>query len=688
MHTITRSIWFLGGVLLMAAAMNAQAAEPAAGKSPLTAETMWQMKRLGSPAVSPDGAWTALTVTTYDVDKNEGTTVLWLVPTAGGEARQFTSQAAGAPVWSPDGRWIAFTAKREGDDAPQIYLLPTAGGEARRLTEVPTGVSGVKWFPDSQRLAFLSEVWPGLSWENAATRVKEKKDAKMNARVWNRPWIRYWDHWLEEDREPHIFTVGLAGGELTAVTLGTGVHLTKLGAEASSYDISPDGAEIAFAAEVDPTGVDGNLEIYVVPAAGGQATNLTTDNPADDDSPLYSPDGRYLAFGRQTIKDFYGDRVRLVLHDRQSRTNRVVTDAWDRSATGLVWAPDSKSLYGAIDDAGNDRVYRIDAATGQPQPLTREHSFSNLSLSHDGNTLVALRQSFVEPPTLVRIDPARGAVTKLSTFNDAILAGIDFGTYESVTYTGASGEPIQMWISYPPGFDRTKKWPLYLLIHGGPHNGITDGFHWRWSAQAFSAWGYVTAWHNFHGSSGFGQAFTDSINPNRADLPYEDTIRAADYFAQQPWIDAERMTAGGGSYGGYLATVLLGRPHPFKALVAHAAVYNLFTQYASDYGASKRRHGEFWSSPEAMETMQHVSPHFGAGNFNTPTLVIHGEQDFRVPINHGIELFNTLQNRGVKSRLIVFPDENHWVLKPQNSLFWYQNVGQWLDETIGHGPTS
>jgi dipeptidyl aminopeptidase/acylaminoacyl peptidase len=240
-----------------------------------------------------------------------------------------------------------------------------------------------------------------------------------------------------------------------------------------------------------------------------------------------------------------------------------------------------------------------------------------------------------------------------------------------------------MWIVYPPGFAPDRKWPLYLLLHGGPHNGVTDGYQWRWNAQIFASWGYVTAWHNFHGSSGFGQAWTDSITKEWAALPYEDTIKAADWFRAQPWIDSERMAAGGGSFGGYLATVLLGRPHPFKTLVAHAAVYDQYTQYASDYSAQKKRYGEFW---EDIERFQRNSPHMSAGNFNTPTLIIHGQQDLRVPVNQALELFNVLQNRGVPSKLVYFPDENHWILKPQNSLFWYETNRKWLEQYVRPGP--
>jgi len=316
-------------------------------------------------------------------------------------------------------------------------------------------------------------------------------------------------------------------------------------------------------------------------------------------------------------------------------------------------------------------------------PLTKESSFQSLALANNGKALVAIRQSFIEPPTLVRLDARSGAATKLTDFNDAALATLDVARYESVTYKGAKNEDIQMWVFYPPGFDATKKYPALMLLHGGPHNAIVDAVQWRWNAEVFANWGYVVTWHNFHGSSGFGEKFTDSINPDRITLPYEDTIRAADWLMAQPYVDKERMVAAGASYGGFLAATLLGRPHPFKALVAHAAVYNSFTQIAADYGAETERFFDYWDKPEEFAK---YSPATAAGNFNTPTLVIHNQLDQRVPFSHGVELFNTLQKRGVPSKLVYFPDENHWVLKPQNSLFWYQTVHDWVAKYAAPGP--
>jgi dipeptidyl aminopeptidase/acylaminoacyl peptidase len=653
----------------------------AAEKQPLDAETLWQLQRLSSPDISPDGSLAVVAVTRYEVKDDKGITNLWLVPADGSEARQLTTHDSSdsSPAWSPDGRFVAFVSRRGDDDQNQVYVIPVGGGEARRVSSVPTGASAPKWFPDSRHIAFISRVYEDASdWDEMAERLKSEQESKVSARAWDQAPISYWDRW-HDARVPHLYRIALEGGEPEPITPGSGAHLPISVAEGSSYDISPDGAEVAFVADSDTTGIETNWDIYRVPAAGGEAVNITPNNPAPDYAPSYSPDGRWLAFSQRRIPGFYADRARLVLHDRRDGTQRVLTEDFDRTVNGVIWAPDSRAIYTSIDDAGHLRLYAIDIRSGAPRAITEAHSFTNPVLSKDGRVLMALRQSFAEPPTLVRVDARRGTVTKLSAFNDEILAGVEFGRYESVTYEGANGAPIQMWVVYPPGFDPEKKYPLYLLLHGGPHNGIPDGFHFRWSAQVFAGWGYVTAWHNFHGSSGFGQDFTDSINPYQSELPYRDTLKAAQWFADKPWIDAERMGAGGGSFGGYLASVLLGREHPFQTLVAHAAVFNWLTQYAADYGASKRRHGEYWLNPGHYVLS---SPHVGAANFDTPTLVIHGQLDYRVPLNHGIELFNILQNRGVRSRFVYYPDENHWILKPNNSLRWYQEKKDWLAEFL------
>jgi dipeptidyl aminopeptidase/acylaminoacyl peptidase len=663
--------------LLVAAAAWPSALLAQAAPAPLTAETMWQLDRVGAPAISPDGKLAVYDVKRYDAENDKGESDLYLVPTAGGKPRQLTSTKGNEsePAWSPDGRWIAFVAKRGDDKQPQLYVIAANGGEAQRVGEVPTGVSAPKWFPDSKRIAFISEVWPDVTdWAKAKEKLKAREESKMTAMTWDKPPVTHWDHFIE-DRVPHLYSVSIEGATPTAITLGSGRSLELREADADSYDISPDGKEVAFAANSDASGIDENTDVYLVPTGGGPARNLTADNPANDDDPSFSPDGRYLAYTKQSIKGFYGDTQQLWLVDRGNDARRRIAADWDRSISGIAWAPDSKSFYAPIDDAGTVRIYRFDVAKGAQRALTAGSSYSSLAIAGKPATLVAIRQSFSEPPTLVAVSTKDGAATKLSDHNDVRLAATDFGKVESVTYEGTGGADIQMWVVYPPGFDPARKYPLYLILHGGPHNGVHDAWTFRWNAQVFSAWGYVTAWHNFHGSSGFGQAFTDSINPDLITKPYEDTIKAAEWFAAQPWIDSERMAAGGGSYGGFLASTLLGRPHPFKTLIAHAAVYDSYAMYGGDYGAEKARFFEAWERPEEFAK---YSPATSAANFETPTLVIHGQLDQRVPLNNGMELFHILQNRGVPSRLVYYPDENHWILKRQNSLFWYEECKNWL----------
>lgn len=672
-------------LLAAAIAVLPVAALADAAPAPLTPETMWQLKRIGVTAISPDGKLAVYDVKSFDTENDKGESDLYLVPTAGGKPQRLTSSKGNEtePTWSPDGRLIAFIAKRGDDKQSQVYVIAANGGEATRVSDVPTGVASPKWFPDSKHIAFITEVWPDITdWAKTKEKLTQREESKMTALTWDRTPVTHWDHFIE-DRIPHLYSIAIDGATPVAITLNSGQSLPRRENGVDSYDISPNGQEIAFVANSDASGRDENTDVYTVPASGGSARNLTADNPANDDGPSYSPDGRYLAYSKQTIKGFYGDTKQLWLIDRKGDSRRRIAEGWDRSVGGIDWTPDSKSFYAPVDDAGTERIYRFDVAKGTQHALTAGSSYGALAIAGKPATLIALRQSFTEPPTLVAISTKDGTATKLSGDNDAELAATAFGKVESVTYKGADGADIQMWVVYPPGFDPAKKYPLYLLLHGGPHNGIYDSWTFRWNAQVFAGWGYVTAWHNFHGSSGFGQAFTDSINPDGITKPYEDTIKAAEWLASKPWIDKDRMAAGGGSYGGFLAATLLGRPHPFKTLIAHAAVFDNYTMYGGDYGAEKNRFFEAWEKPEEWAR---YSPSTSAANFNTPTLVIHGQLDQRVPLNNGMELFQILQNRGVPSRLVYFPDENHWILKRQNSLFWYSEVKNWLAHYAPAGP--
>ena len=650
----------------------------------LTAEVLWQLQRVGQPMVSPNGDQVVVPVTTYPEDGGDAHSRLWLLGVdSDGVQRPLTAEegSVSGPVFSPDGSELAFVRKLNKEDAPQIYKMPMRGpGEAVKLTDVPTGVSGIKWV--DEHIYFISNVWPEMSFDAMKEKIEADKESKLSAKVWNAMPYSYWDSWVTEDKQNHLYRVRDTGGDVEALTLPIGIQLSRADVDASDYDVSPDGKLLAFVADGGEGGVYPNEDIFVSHIGSGKAKNITEDNSAPDDLPQFSPDGRMLAFSRQHIAGFYADQVKLMIHDVKSGKSRMVHRDWDRSAAGLAWAPDSKGMYGAIDDEGTRRIYYLPLKGDSPVRITDKTDFSQLSIAKNG-TIIAQNQSAVYPARVVQVDAKRGTARRLDTFNDAILENVSVGTYESVTYAGADGDPIQMWVHYPPGFDPGKKYPLFLLIHGGPHGAVTDNFHFRWNAQTFASWGYVTAWPNFHGSTGFGQAFADSINPDWASKPYADVIAAAEWLMDKPWIDADRTVAGGGSYGGYLSTILLGRDHPFNALMIHAAVYDLYAQTSADFAVHDQRFGPYWESPEIYEG---ISPHLFADRFNTPSLIIHGQRDLRVPVGQAFELFRTLQTRGIESRLVYYPDENHWILTRTNSLHWYDEVRQWVERYASPGP--
>jgi dipeptidyl aminopeptidase/acylaminoacyl peptidase len=649
----------------------------------LSVEKLWEMDRVGSPVISPAGGHVVVPVTHWDVESDESETRLWLLSTDGTVQRPLTAagHSASDPVFSPDGSTLAFVSKRGEDEAGQIYLMSMDGpGEASRLTEVPTGVSNLKWV--GEHLYFISSVWPGKTWEEMAEHIKAEEESHVSAMQWNALPYSFWDHYLDEGRQSHLYRVPAAGGDVEPLTTRWDTQLTRSSSGSGSFDVHPEETHLVITVDSDPTAVDPKNELLLIDLAEEAITNLSDDNPAGDGAPMFSPNGAVLAYARQSIHGFYADTARLILRDLASGEERNLTADWDRSVSGMIWAPDSSGLYAAIADAGTVRVYFVDAESGEPRAVTGETSFGGLSIANDG-TLVAQNHSFLYPPRVQKIDTDSGATTRLDSFNDEVLASVDLGTYESVTYTGHNGQDIQMWVHYPPGFDPDQEYPLFLLIHGGPHNAIPDGFHFRWNAQTFASWGYVTAWHNFHGSNSFGQDFADAINPDWLTAPYNDTIAAAEWFAEKDWIDEERMVAGGGSYGGYLSSILLGKDHPFNALLIHAPVYNMYSQMAADFAVHATRFGDFWEVPEIY---REISPHYYAGEFDTPALIIHGQNDLRVPVGQAFELFRTLQARGVESRLIYYPDENHWILKPNNSIYWYHEVRKWMARFAEPGP--
>ena len=643
----------------------------------LSVERLWQLERIGQPVTSNDGRFIVAPVTSFDVKADKGHTRLWLFSADGKQQTPLTAEGlrASEPVFSPDGNTLAFISQRDKDDAGQIYLLSmTKPGEAQRLTQVPTGVYGIKWV--GKHLYFISRIWPDKSWDEMAAHIKAEKDNKMSAKQWNALPYSHFDHWIDENRQAHLFRIAASGGEIQSLTQPLGQQLPRANQGADDYDVDAKEQYIAFTANGSDNQVDPNIDIFFARLGSDKADNITGTNPASDFSPSFSPDGKTLAFSSQRIPGFYADTARLQLYDIAAKKQRELTTSWDRSVGSFVWAADGKGFYASIDDAAVRRLYYIDSKNGKPRAITKNTSYGQPALAAK-NQLVATNDSFMYPARLVLVDSKNGKSRRLDNFNDEVLAQAKLGSYESVTYKGADGADIQMWVHYPPGFDNSKKYPLFMLIHGGPHNAIGDSFSYRWNAQTFASWGYVTAWPNFHGSSGFGQDFADAINPDWRSKPLADIQAATKWFEQQSWIDTDRMVAGGASYGGYLTSVLLGTEHPFKALLIHAAVYNMYSQMAADFAVHSTRFGGFWQNPDIYKS---ISPHYHAHKFNTPTLVIHGQLDYRVPVGQGFELFRTLQTRGIESRMIYFPDENHWILKPNNSIYWYNQVKDWMSK--------
>lgn len=669
-------------------------AQDKAARHPLTVEDLWKVQRVGKPALAPDGKWVAVEVTSFSMDKNDSTSQIWLLSTDGKVHKQLTSFQGknSGPAWSPDSKTLAFVSKRSGD-VPQIQLISLDGGEARQLTNLPMAPSGLKWGPDGKTLFCVVSTWPDTP-DDDSYRKKDKarKEDKVQAYIIDDALFRYWDSWVADGKRPVVFAVDVATGKHKNLFAHTKLHLPLFGAGAESYDLSPDGKEICFTAEsTKDLGMDFNLDLYAMPLDKlGPPTNLTTDNPVGDSNPRYAPDGKKIAFLRQTTKFFYADRVRIMVLDRASGKSKEVTAGLDRSCSAQQWIGQQNELLFEAEDQGYHRLFTVDVDSGKIANLTAQYTDSDTVPMTDvsGHLTVFLKSTFDYPAQVWKRQetPARPVFQRLDSFNDELRRTWALGEVKNVTYKGADDEDVQMWIVYPPNFDARKKWPLLMMVHGGPHNAIPSDFHFRWNLQLMAGQGYVVACPNFHGSSGFGQKFTDSITGDMATKPFIDIMKATDYMEKQPYIDKERMVAAGASYGGYMMAWLNGHTDRFKAMVCHAGVYNWHSMMASDIVRSRERPlGALpWGD---LKQIDKQSPQRFAANFKTPTLVMHGEKDYRVPVTQGFEYYSTLRLKGVPTRLVYFPDENHWVLKPQNSRLWHREFFAWLQKYVGRGPT-
>lgn len=681
---------FLSLLLLIVAAQS-YSDEP----KPITVEDMWAVKRIGAPSISPDGKWVAADVTGYDMKENNSASDVWLFPVnrSSGEARQLTAHTArdGGAQYSPDGKWILFLSKREGDDASQIYVISTSGGEAKRVTKITTGAGSPKWFPDSKRIAFISWVWPDLkSDEEQGKRLKERKEAKVKAYIIDTTHFRQWDHWLADGRKAHLFTTDISGNETRDLFAGKeyGLIPYENSADLSTdhYDISPDGNELAFVMDSTPDpGFNPNADVFVISSQGGEAKSITEENKASDSNPKYSPDGKWIAYTKQEVERFFADLDRVALFDRSTKAKKVLTEKWDRSAGPLTWSPDSKHLYFLGEDQARVHLWKLNLNESTPKLVVRGGTLGGFDISSDGKTIAFTRTTMSLPAALYASSADGKKEQKLDAMNDDLVKKWKLGEVKEMTFQGWNNEPVQMWVVLPPDFYPKKKWPLLHMVHGGPHSAVLDQFHYRWNLHLMASRGHLVAAVNFHGSSGWGFDFTDSITGQYGKKELEDVEKGTDTLLQTGYIDPERLSAAGGSFGGFMMAWMNGHTTRYKTFICHAGVYDYTAQMASDMIAGRDRAlgGFHWENPEKVEAQ---SARNYAKNFKTPTLIIHGEKDYRVPVTQGLAYYNTLRMMKIPTRLIYFEEENHWVLKPQSSRLWYAEVFRWLDDYARGGP--
>lgn len=684
----------LVALLSVLAAVSGGDAVAAEGRRPMEFDDLLRAQRLSDPQISPNDKIIAYVVTRADKAENKTDSDIWLVPLAGGQPRQLTASPKQDrhPRWSPDGKWIVFESNRSG--AFQLYLIAADGGEARQLTTTATEANQPVWSSDGRSIAFVSAVFPEFSEkpfkesdELNKKKLDEHEKSKVKARVITRLLYRHWDSWVDEKRQ-HIFIVpvkdGAAAGDPRDLTPGDrdAIPTSSTFSAGDDFAFSPDGRKLAYTATPSPAREEAwrtNHDIYEVDVDTGERRLLTT-NPAADAFPRYSPDGKWIAYRAQSRPGFEADRWQLMLYDRATGQTRSLTPDFDSWVEAFVWGPDSRTLYFEAEERASKPLWSVTIADSKVTKVVDKAVNGETAVSPDGKILVFARQTLSRPVEIYRASAAGGDLRPITHVNDALFAGISLSEPEPVYYAAKGGTQIQMWIVKPPGFDPGKTYPLVFWVHGGPQGAFMDAWSYRWNAQLWSAQGYVLAMPNPRGSTGFGQEFVDEISHDWGGKVYADLMAGLSHMEQQRYVDTRRMAAAGASFGGYMMNWFQGHTGKFKTLVTHCGVFDFGTMY----GATDELWFDEWEHGIPWETrdFDKYSPHRLAADFKTPNLIIHNELDFRVPIEQGMSLFTTLQRKGVPSKLLSFPDEGHWVLKPQNSELWHKTIFEWLAQYL------
>ncbi len=648
---------------------------------PISFDDFIRIKRLSDPQISPEGDLIAFVITEMDKETNSSNSDIWVVATSGGAPWRLTSspKADFHPRFSPDGKKIAFISTRSG--TPQIWTIGLRGGEATPLSAISTGASGVVWSPTGKHLAFVSSVFPGCPDDEC----NEKRNAEMEkspvkAKMFDQLLFRHWNSWRDGKRS-HLLVIPAEGGKAVDVTPGDfDTPPISLGSR-RDYAFSPDGKEICFVRNIDPElrlALGTNNDLFITPVGGGEIEQIT-QNRANDNSPHYSPDGRFIAYRAMARPGFEADRYSLILYDRRDKTSVDLTADLDRSVDDIIWSPDSSSLFFTFEEKGRISLARIYLRNKKIEKILEGHFISSPCLSPDGKKIHFLKQAIHHPAELFSFDLKTTTMEPLTAVNENLLGKLEMNPAEEFWFEGAAGVKVHGFLLKPPFFDASRKYPLVMLIHGGPQGAWSDNFHYRWNAQMFAAPGYAVAMINFHGSTGYGQTFTDSISGDWGGKPFEDIMKGLDYLlSHYGFIDGKRLAAAGASYGGYMINWLEGHTDRFNCLISHAGVFDL----RSMYGATEELwfpewefRGTPWSNPEMFERW---SPSSSVQNFKTPCLVIHGQLDYRVPVTQGFQLFTALQRMDVPSRMLYFPDEDHFVQKPRNAELWWKTVHEWF----------